>query len=200
MAPRTVRFAVLTLHRPSERQLHRKARHELLSAVDSIAAQVPVVFPVQHAPNNASRKPASKRIPQLKLVPPRRLFGFSLPSQQWPRPRPHRFRRHPGRNHCPRRPLSNASRKHPSAPSRFQKAPISSSEPTPRKFSLPHKEVFAGKRQNLAAFPHSWDGRAAGRSASSRFYCENRPSDPIEKAPYLTRNNSRTDLSKRLAP
>src|SRR5271163_3511983 len=29
---------------------------------------------------------------------------------------------------------------------------------------------------------------------------QNRPSDPIEKAPYLSRNNSRTDPSKRLAP
>jgi UDP-N-acetylglucosamine 2-epimerase (non-hydrolysing) len=63
------RFAVLTLHRPSNVDSTEKLA-ELLSAVDSIAAQVPVVFPVHPRTQQRLAQAGIKTHPQLKLIPP----------------------------------------------------------------------------------------------------------------------------------
>jgi len=54
------RFAVLTMHRPSKVDATEK-RAELLGAIDSIAAQIPVI-PFIRALSNASPRPASRLI------------------------------------------------------------------------------------------------------------------------------------------
>ncbi|MGB2653466.1 MAG: UDP-N-acetylglucosamine 2-epimerase (non-hydrolyzing) [Candidatus Acidiferrum sp.] len=63
------RFAVLTLHRPSNVDSTEKLA-ELLSAINSIAAQVPVIFPVHPRTHQRLAQAAIKAHPQLKLIPP----------------------------------------------------------------------------------------------------------------------------------
>ncbi len=63
------RFAVLTLHRPSNVDSTEKLA-ELLGAVDSIAAQVPVIFPVHPRTQQRLAQAGIKTHPQLKLIPP----------------------------------------------------------------------------------------------------------------------------------
>ena len=63
------RFAVLTLHRPSNVDSAEKLA-ELLGAIDAIAAEVPVIFPV-HPRTQAHLKEAGIRHPaDLRLIPP----------------------------------------------------------------------------------------------------------------------------------
>ena len=63
------RFAVLTLHRPSNVDSTEKLA-ELLSAIDAIAAQVPVIFPVHPRTQQRLAQAGIKHHPDLKLIPP----------------------------------------------------------------------------------------------------------------------------------
>jgi UDP-N-acetylglucosamine 2-epimerase (non-hydrolysing) len=63
------RFAVLTLHRPSNVDSTEKLA-ELLGAIDSIAAQVPVIFPVHPRTQQRLAQAGIKTHLQLKLIPP----------------------------------------------------------------------------------------------------------------------------------
>ncbi|HKV26533.1 MAG TPA: UDP-N-acetylglucosamine 2-epimerase (non-hydrolyzing) [Candidatus Acidoferrum sp.] len=63
------RFAVLTLHRPSNVDSTQKLA-ELLTAIDSIAAEVPVIFPVHPRTQQRLSQAGIKTHPQLKLIPP----------------------------------------------------------------------------------------------------------------------------------
>ncbi|HTQ60823.1 MAG TPA: UDP-N-acetylglucosamine 2-epimerase (non-hydrolyzing) [Candidatus Solibacter sp.] len=63
------RFAVLTLHRPSNVDSTEKLA-ELLSAINSIAAEVPVIFPVHPRTQQRLSSAGIKTHPQLKLISP----------------------------------------------------------------------------------------------------------------------------------
>jgi len=63
------RFAVVTLHRPSNVDSTEKLA-ELLGAIDAVAAQVPVVFPVHPRTQQRLAQAGIKTHPQLKLIPP----------------------------------------------------------------------------------------------------------------------------------
>ena len=63
------RFGVLTLHRPSNVDSTEKLA-ELLGGIDSVAAQVPVVFPVHPRTTQRLSQAGIKTHPQLKLIPP----------------------------------------------------------------------------------------------------------------------------------
>jgi len=63
------RFGVLTLHRPSNVDSTEKLA-ELLGAIDAIAAQVPVIFPVHPRTQQRLTQAGFKTHPQLKLIPP----------------------------------------------------------------------------------------------------------------------------------
>lgn len=63
------RFGVLTLHRPSNVDSTEKLA-ELLRAIDSIAAEVPVIFPVHPRTQQRLLQAGIKTHPQLKLIPP----------------------------------------------------------------------------------------------------------------------------------
>jgi UDP-N-acetylglucosamine 2-epimerase (non-hydrolysing) len=63
------RFGVLTLHRPSNVDSTEKLA-ELLSAIDAIATQIPVIFPVHPRTQQRVTQAGIKTHPQLKLIPP----------------------------------------------------------------------------------------------------------------------------------
>jgi UDP-N-acetylglucosamine 2-epimerase (non-hydrolysing) len=63
------RFGVLTLHRPSNVDSTEKLA-ELLGAIDAIAAQIPVIFPVHPRTQQRVTQAGIKTHPQLKLIPP----------------------------------------------------------------------------------------------------------------------------------
>ncbi|HEY2548527.1 MAG TPA: UDP-N-acetylglucosamine 2-epimerase (non-hydrolyzing), partial [Candidatus Acidoferrum sp.] len=63
------RFAVLTLHRPSNVDSTEKLA-ELLGVIDSIAAQIPVIFPVHPRTQQRLAQAGIKSHSQLKLIPP----------------------------------------------------------------------------------------------------------------------------------
>ena len=63
------RFAVLTLHRPSNVDSTEKLA-ELLGAIDSIASEVPVVFPVHPRTQQRLAQAGIKTHPQLRMIPP----------------------------------------------------------------------------------------------------------------------------------
>src|ERR1700675_196308 len=63
------RFGVLTLHRPSNVDSTEKLA-ELLGAINSIAAQVPVVFPVHPRTQQRLTQAGINTHPQLRLIPP----------------------------------------------------------------------------------------------------------------------------------
>lgn len=62
-------FAVLTLHRPSNVDDTGKLA-ELLSAIDSVAAQVPVIFPVHPRTQQRLVQAGIRHHQQLRLIPP----------------------------------------------------------------------------------------------------------------------------------
>jgi UDP-N-acetylglucosamine 2-epimerase (non-hydrolysing) len=63
------RFAVLTLHRPSNVDSIEKL-NELLGAIDAIAADVPVIFPVHPRTRQRLAQAGTKHHPQLRLTDP----------------------------------------------------------------------------------------------------------------------------------
>jgi UDP-N-acetylglucosamine 2-epimerase (non-hydrolysing) len=63
------RFGVLTLHRPSNVDSTEKLA-EILGAIDAIAAQIPVIFPVHPRTQQRLTQAGIKTHPQLKLIPP----------------------------------------------------------------------------------------------------------------------------------
>jgi UDP-N-acetylglucosamine 2-epimerase (non-hydrolysing) len=63
------RFAVLTLHRPSNVDSTDKLG-ELLNAIDQIAAEVPVIFPVHPRTQNHLQQAGIRHHPALRLIPP----------------------------------------------------------------------------------------------------------------------------------
>lgn len=63
------RFAVLTLHRPANVDSTEKLA-ELLGAIDAIAAQIPVIFPVHPRTQQRLTQGGIKTHPQLKMIPP----------------------------------------------------------------------------------------------------------------------------------
>jgi UDP-N-acetylglucosamine 2-epimerase (non-hydrolysing) len=63
------RFAALTLHRPSNVDSTEKLE-QLLSAIDAIAADVPVVFPVHPRTQQRLTEAGIAHHPQLRLIPP----------------------------------------------------------------------------------------------------------------------------------
>jgi UDP-N-acetylglucosamine 2-epimerase (non-hydrolysing) len=64
-----LRFGVLTLHRPSNVDSTEKLA-ELLGAIDAIAAQIPVIFPVHPRTQQRLTQSGIKTHPQLRLIPP----------------------------------------------------------------------------------------------------------------------------------
>jgi UDP-N-acetylglucosamine 2-epimerase (non-hydrolysing) len=63
------RFAVLTLHRPSNVDSTEKLK-ELLSAIDAVAAEIPVIFPVHPRTQQRLTDGGIKTHPNLRLIPP----------------------------------------------------------------------------------------------------------------------------------
>lgn len=63
------RFAVLTLHRPSNVDCTEKL-NELLGAIDAIAADIPVIFPVHPRTQQRLAQAGTKHHPQLRLIDP----------------------------------------------------------------------------------------------------------------------------------
>lgn len=69
------RFGVLTLHRPSNVDSTDKLA-ELLGAIDTIAQQVPIVFPVHPRTQQRLTQSGIKHHPQLRLIPPLGYLDF----------------------------------------------------------------------------------------------------------------------------
>jgi UDP-N-acetylglucosamine 2-epimerase (non-hydrolysing) len=63
------RFAVLTLHRPSNVDSSEKLK-ELLGAIDSIAAELPVVFPIHPRTRHSLLELGVSLHPNLRVIPP----------------------------------------------------------------------------------------------------------------------------------
>ncbi len=63
------RFAVLTLHRPSNVDSVEKLR-ELLSAVDAVAREIPVIFPVHPRTQQRLTEAGIRHHPNLRVIPP----------------------------------------------------------------------------------------------------------------------------------
>jgi len=68
-------FGVLTIHRPSNVDSTEKVA-ELLGAIDSIAQQVPMVFPVHPRTQQRLAHSGIKHHPQLRLIPPLGYLDF----------------------------------------------------------------------------------------------------------------------------
>jgi UDP-N-acetylglucosamine 2-epimerase (non-hydrolysing) len=68
-------FAILTLHRPSNVD-SVGTLHSLLDAINEIAAQIPVVFPVHPRTQQRLSDSGRKQHPNLKLVPPIAYLDF----------------------------------------------------------------------------------------------------------------------------
>ena len=68
-------FAILTLHRPSNVD-SVETLHSLLDAINEIAAQIPVVFPVHPRTQQRLSESGQKQHPNLKLVPPVAYLDF----------------------------------------------------------------------------------------------------------------------------
>ncbi len=69
------RYGVLTLHRPSNVDSTEKLA-ELLDAMDTIAQQVPIVFPVHPRTQQRLAQSGIKHHPQLRLTPPLGYLDF----------------------------------------------------------------------------------------------------------------------------
>jgi UDP-N-acetylglucosamine 2-epimerase (non-hydrolysing) len=69
------RFAVLTLHRPSNVDSLDKLTH-LLGAIDSIAKEVPVIFPVHPRTKQKLAEAGIRHDPNLFLIPPAGYLDF----------------------------------------------------------------------------------------------------------------------------
>jgi UDP-N-acetylglucosamine 2-epimerase (non-hydrolysing) len=63
------RFGVLTLHRPSNVDSTEKLA-QLLSAIDAVASEIPIVFPVHPRTQQRLNQSGIKTHPNLKLIPP----------------------------------------------------------------------------------------------------------------------------------
>jgi UDP-N-acetylglucosamine 2-epimerase (non-hydrolysing) len=63
------RFAVLTLHRPSNVDSTEKLS-QLISAIDAVAAEVPVIFPVHPRTQQRLTQAGITHHPQLRIIPP----------------------------------------------------------------------------------------------------------------------------------
>jgi len=68
-------FGVLTLHRPSNVDSMGKLA-ELLGAIDAIAQQVPIVFPVHPRTQQRLSQSGTKHHPQLRLIQPQGYLDF----------------------------------------------------------------------------------------------------------------------------
>jgi UDP-N-acetylglucosamine 2-epimerase (non-hydrolysing) len=68
-------FGVLTLHRPSNVDSTEKLA-ELLGAIDAIAQQMPIVFPVHPRTQQRLAQGGIKHPPQLRLIPPLGYLDF----------------------------------------------------------------------------------------------------------------------------
>lgn len=69
------RFAVLTLHRPSNVDSSEKLQ-ELFAAIDSIATELPVVFPVHPRTKRSIVEAGVSHHPNLRLIPPLGYLDF----------------------------------------------------------------------------------------------------------------------------
>jgi UDP-N-acetylglucosamine 2-epimerase (non-hydrolysing) len=69
------RFAVLTLHRPSNVDSSEKLK-QLLGAIDSVAAELPVVFPAHPRTRQRIAAAGVSHAPNLRLVPPLGYLDF----------------------------------------------------------------------------------------------------------------------------
>jgi len=63
------RFGVLTLHRPSNVDSTEKLT-QLLGAIDAVAAEMPVIFPVHPRTQQRLTQDGIQHHPQLRLIPP----------------------------------------------------------------------------------------------------------------------------------
>jgi UDP-N-acetylglucosamine 2-epimerase (non-hydrolysing) len=63
------RFGVLTLHRPSNVDSTDKLR-QLLGAIDAVAAEMPIIFPVHPRTQQHLKQAGIRHHPQLRLIPP----------------------------------------------------------------------------------------------------------------------------------
>jgi len=68
-------FGVLTLHRPSNVDSTEKLS-EILGAIDTVARQVPIVFPVHPRTQQRLAQSGIKYHPQLRLIPPLGYLDF----------------------------------------------------------------------------------------------------------------------------
>jgi len=73
--PGWTRFGVLTLHRPSNVDSSDKLR-ELLGAIDAVAAEVPLIFPVHPRTQQRIAKSGIQPHPQLRMIPPAGYLEF----------------------------------------------------------------------------------------------------------------------------
>jgi UDP-N-acetylglucosamine 2-epimerase len=106
------RFAVLTLHRPSNVDSSEKLTHLLGSRGYRFRGQRSTSYFSSSSAHQAETHTGRNCTPcKPSCYSACRVSRFSLPSQQ-SHAGPNRFRRHPGRNHRSRRPVPNAARKH----------------------------------------------------------------------------------------
>jgi UDP-N-acetylglucosamine 2-epimerase len=159
------RFAVLTLHRPSNVD-STETLAELLGAIDAIAKEIPVIFPVHPRTQSASRRPESQTIQIFASSPPSDTLIFSAFSARPPSylPIPEASRRRLPRSGCRALP----SVKTQSAPLRFPKAQTCSLERTLPESSR-QRRTFSPERERLAASRRF--GTAMPRNVLSRFSC-----------------------------
>lgn len=188
------RFAVLTLHRPSNVDSIAKLRG-LLSAIDLIAAQVPVIFPVHPRTHLRLAEAGIKTHPQFKFIPPVGYLDFLCL-------------------------LSNATlvltdsggiQEETTAlgiPCLTLRAnterPVTISQGTnqlvgtnPAKIASAANEILSGKPKP-GCLPLLWDGHASGRIVEILLRLQ--PFHAWPKSSVPVSNNSRTILSKELAP
>jgi UDP-N-acetylglucosamine 2-epimerase (non-hydrolysing) len=188
------RFAVLTLHRPSNVDSTEKLA-ELLGAIDSIASQVPVIFPVHPRTQQRLAQAGIKTHPQLRMIPPIGYLDFLclLSKATLVLTDSGGIQEETTALGVPCLTLRENTER-----------PITISEGTNQLIGTDPAKIIAAAQSILAGngkagrIPPFWDGHAAERIVD--VLLKNPPWAPIEKAPYLSRNNSRTHPSKRLAP
>ena len=99
-------YAVVTLHRPSNVDDPDQLR-EIVSALEVIAGDVELLFPVHPRTANAL-KAAGIELRGVRVLPPARLSADArTPGRRWPGS--HRLWWHAGRDHGSRRPLPHAA-------------------------------------------------------------------------------------------
>jgi UDP-N-acetylglucosamine 2-epimerase (non-hydrolysing) len=153
------RFGVLTLHRPPNVDSAEKLG-QLLGAIDAVAAEMPVIFPVHPRTQQRLTQGGIQHHPQLRLIPPVGYLDF-LCLLSKAKLVLARLRWHSGRNHRSRRPCLTLREN--------TERPITIAEGTnllvgtdPVKIVAAARDMLAGKGK-AGRIPPLWDGHAAKR-------------------------------------